>query len=111
MRSPDEPDSTDWGGFDRLVTFPLQQAVETQRTIGLMTNKTVALEKELQRPYIEVAKTMCDSYRGAIEQSMRELSRTVEVGATAGPAPRATPKPTTTSDGDRQHPRQSTETK
>ncbi len=108
MRSPDEQHDTDWGGFDRLFTVPPSQAVETQRTVALLTNATIALQDELQHQHIELVRTMISSSRDVFEQSRDDQTRTVEVGATAEPAPRAPPKPTTMPDGDRQLPRQST---
>ena len=108
MKSPDEQYDTDWGGFDQLVTVPLSQAVETQRTVTLMANATIALQDELQRQQRELARAMTGSSRDVFEQSRDDRTRTVEVGATAEPAPRAPPKPTTMPDGDRQRPRQST---
>lgn len=107
-RSPDDQQHTDWGGFDRLFTFPLQQAVETQHTAALMLRNAMAMQDRFQRQNLELTKAVYNSSLRAYERSMRDLSRTVEVCATAGPAPRAMPKPTSMSDGNRQQPRQST---
>jgi len=111
MNSPDAQHTADWSGFDRLLAFPLQQALEAKHAIALVTTTTAALLGGPQRQSIESVRSMSDSHRWVFEQPRDDRTRTVEVGATAGPEPRATPKPTATSDGDPQPPQQSTESR
>jgi len=110
VNTPSEQYDTSWSDFERVFSFPFEQAVETQRNAAVLMTQTMEMQDQIQRQNLDMARELFNSYFRVMEESMTGLSRTINTSSHVGTGTQSSRQPTSIASSEQQVPHQATGT-